>query len=284
MTIDLVDDPDDLVMAVGAEWPGDPFRVELDHVLAYARVIDHPLEAIERTGVAPPVFASVASMSAHSGLLRRLVPHDQLWTTVHLSQSMWFREGIRVGDEVTSNARLLEVRAGSFGCSMTIGVEVCVGGRLVTYAVHRVLIRGRFPTYKRGTVPVDGTRASSRERAEIGRVEHDIGSERSLRYSEVSRDVLPIHTDRDVARQAGFEDLILHGMCTFALCVEAVVDVVAAGAHQRLSAISATFTRPVVCGRPLSVQVLRDAVGSVHVAASQSRRPVIRDGWAVVDE
>jgi acyl dehydratase len=79
-------------------------------------------------------------------------------------------------------------------------------------------------------------------------------SEAALVY-RLSGDMNPLHADPAVARAAGFERPILHGLCTFGVTGWALCGALAGGDATRLRRIGARFSSPVFPGETLRVEV-----------------------------
>jgi 3-hydroxybutyryl-CoA dehydratase len=69
---------------------------------------------------------------------------------------------------------------------------------------------------------------------------------RPIYYAAASGDFNPIHIDPAVAREAGYQGVILQGMCTFAWLADACAAYL--GDPVRVRRISARFTKPVQVG------------------------------------
>lgn len=86
----------------------------------------------------------------------------------------------------------------------------------------------------------------------------------------LSGDSNPLHADPDVARRAGFERPILHGLCTFGVAGHALLKALcwptAQARQQRLEirAIGARFSAPVYPGETLRTEIWQ--LGGGHVA------------------
>lgn len=269
-------------LPLGAERRGDEHRLDEARIRAYTDATNDRFERYAVLGVAPPLYAVVASATAHAGLLLGLVPEHALATTVHLGHAMEFRSALRLGSIITSRAELVETRRSPFGFSLCLQVEVYDdGGELATLSYHRVLFRGVRDGKSAGSSP-PAQRVPRRGVRPLGSRTFHVAPDQSIRYAHASEDHLPIHTTREVARGAGFPDLILHGMCTLAMCAHVAVDLAGDGDPRRLHRIGATFTSPVVVDRDLVVSV-GDAGGGLHsVGASQLGEPVIRDGYVTI--
>ncbi len=69
---------------------------------------------------------------------------------------------------------------------------------------------------------------------------------RPIYYAAVSGDFNPIHIDPNVGRAAGYDGVILQGMCTYAWLADACVAYL--GDPARLARLRARFTKPVQVG------------------------------------
>jgi acyl dehydratase len=82
--------------------------------------------------------------------------------------------------------------------------------------------------------------------------------ETALLY-RLSGDPNPLHCDPDVARAAGFERPILHGLATFGVAGHALLRTMCDYAPERLIAMSGRFSAPVYPGETIRTQMWRDA-------------------------
>jgi acyl dehydratase len=267
---------------VGTVRVGEPYVVTEDAVVAFADATSDDVDHYRRSGTAPPLFASVAAEDSHVGLMLELVPVEAMVAPIHLGHDVTFERPLRVGETVRSRAELVETRQTPFGFSLCLEVELTGedGGRAVI-AYHRVLFRSVRDSVSAGAAPVP-PRPRRHELTRLGEVEVEVSEDQSLRYAAASGDNQLIHTDVDVARQAGFPGLILHGMCTLAFLAAAVAQLAAASDRACVRAVGATFVRPVLVGRSLHITVSDGPGDMVGVTAAQDRRAVIRDGYARV--
>jgi len=74
----------------------------------------------------------------------------------------------------------------------------------------------------------------------------------------LNADPNPLHADPEVARAAGFDKPILHGLCTYGVAARALVDTFADGDGDRLLELNVRFSRPVFPGETLAVRMWRD--------------------------
>ncbi len=75
---------------------------------------------------------------------------------------------------------------------------------------------------------------------------------RPIYYAAASGDFNPIHIDPNVGRAAGYQGVILQGMCTYAWLADACVAYL--GDPARLGRVRARFTKPVQVGDVLTFE------------------------------
>lgn len=94
----------------------------------------------------------------------------------------------------------------------------------------------------------------------------------------------PLHIDPLVARRAGFDRPILHGLATLGLAGRALIHAVCGGDASRLSAIAARFTAPVYPGEAITTEIWQ-AGHTLHFRASVTERGlvVVDHGIAAID-
>ncbi len=74
----------------------------------------------------------------------------------------------------------------------------------------------------------------------------EVDAYRPIYYAAASGDFNPIHIDPNVGRAAGYQGVILQGMCTYAWLADACVEYL--GDPARLARVRARFTKPVQVG------------------------------------
>ena len=74
-------------------------------------------------------------------------------------------------------------------------------------------------------------------------------------------DLNPLHADPEVARAAGFERPILHGLCTFAVAGHALLREACDYDPARLTSMQVRFSAPVYPGETLRTEIWREADG-----------------------
>lgn len=98
----------------------------------------------------------------------------------------------------------------------------------------------------------------------------------ALLYRVASRDWMPIHADPGVAREAGFERPISHGLNNLGLACRAILKTRAAGRPERLGAIAVRFVQPGLPGDTVRVELFEGpaSTGTLHFRATAVERGV----------
>jgi acyl dehydratase len=91
-------------------------------------------------------------------------------------------------------------------------------------------------------------------------------------------DYNPLHSDPEVARSAGFDRPILHGLCGYGMAGRALLKVLARDEPARFKRLDVRFTSPVYPGEPLQIEIWRVGPGdaSFRVVATE-RKVVVED-------
>jgi acyl dehydratase len=98
----------------------------------------------------------------------------------------------------------------------------------------------------------------------------------------LSGDLNPLHIDPEIARAAGFERPILHGLCSYGVAGRAVLRALAGNDTARLTRLDARFSAPVYPGETIETHIWREGDGRARFecwAAERSLR-VLTHGLA----
>jgi acyl dehydratase len=107
--------------------------------------------------------------------------------------------------------------------------------------------------------------------------------EQALIY-RLSGDYNPLHADPEVARSAGLERPILHGLCTYGIVGRALVRELCGDDPARLRQLDCRFTSPVYPGDWLRLSVWRFEAGAAfRVDAPERAAMVINNGYAEIE-
>jgi acyl dehydratase len=91
----------------------------------------------------------------------------------------------------------------------------------------------------------------------------------------LSGDVNPIHADPDVARKAGFDRPILHGLCTYGMGARAVIEKGFYFDASRLKRLAVRFTSPVWPGETVRFELWREEDATVRLRATVDARNAV---------
>lgn len=100
-----------------------------------------------------------------------------------------------------------------------------------------------------------------------------IRPEAALLY-RLSGDYNPVHASPAIARKAGFERPILHGLCTFGMACRALLATVCGNDAARLRSMGGRFSAPVYPGDTLAVQVWDEPGGSIRFRVRVEERDI----------
>jgi acyl dehydratase len=91
----------------------------------------------------------------------------------------------------------------------------------------------------------------------------------------LSGDYNPIHASPEIARKAGFERPILHGLCTLGVATRALLQACCGDVPERLRKVVLRFSSPVYPGETILTQFWKDANGVSFRATAVERKVVV---------
>lgn len=99
----------------------------------------------------------------------------------------------------------------------------------------------------------------------------------------LSGDYNPIHADPELARKAGFDRPILHGLCTLGVATHAVLKACAGGDPGRLRSLKLRFTAPVYPGETITTEFWQEGSNVSFRSLSKERDIVVlNNGYAEI--
>lgn len=119
------------------------------------------------------------------------------------------------------------------------------------------------------------------ERAPDASVEINTLPQSALIY-RLSGDFNPLHADPDVARAAGFERPILHGLCTYGVAGHALLKLVCDYDPARLKRMDVRFSAPVYPGETIRTEVWSEGDGRLafRCLVPERKTVVLNNGYA----
>ncbi|SEI11967.1 MaoC/PaaZ C-terminal domain-containing protein [Paracoccus alkenifer] len=103
---------------------------------------------------------------------------------------------------------------------------------------------------------------------------HTTLPQQALLY-RLSGDLNPLHASPEVARQAGFDRPILHGLCTMGIACRALISALCPNEPGRLRHLSLRFSQPVYPGETIETEIFDADPGEVRFRARVVERDVI---------
>jgi acyl dehydratase len=266
--------------------------IDVDRSRAYAAATNDANPAYTSGRSVPPVFAVVPTWDAMMVALHDVVPAGDQVAMLHAEQDMHFHTPLAPGRSLVTSAEAYGVRSGRMGTRFTMRVvsQDEAGGPVVEQFAT-MLIRGiDGAPADGGQAPPDHAFPAAARASRVAEVTTHVDPDQAVRYAAASGDANPIHVDDEAARAVGLPGVILHGMCTMALCSRAVVDSVAGGDPSRLRRLAVRFYRPVFPGNDLVTsiydagQVAGGGVRAYAFEAASAGKVVVRDGRAEIGD
>ncbi|MGP4115089.1 MaoC/PaaZ C-terminal domain-containing protein [Streptomyces sp. 4N509B] len=261
---------------IGRSYESTGLRVDADASSAYAEAIgDDPADHL-RHGTASPFYAVrlVAPLWRTIYQSPELNTRDQL--VLHAEQRMRVHRELRVGDRLTGRVSVTDVVGFGFNDAAIVhSVLLDRDDRPVVSMDSTLAVRGSTglpPAPRRAGPPERGPLATRLRRV------FDAGA--PARYADAADDHNPLHLDDDAAREAGHPSRIVHGMCTLATGVSALVAALRKRRRERLVDLHARFSRPVLPDSAVDFVAHTSPVAHTYVVgASLDGRPVLKNCW-----
>jgi acyl dehydratase len=146
-----------------------------------------------------------------------------------------------------------------------------------------LMFRTTFSAFIRGEGGFGGGRGPSSsgqgppERAPDDVISYQTTPDQALLY-RLSGDRNPLHSDPEFAKKAGFENPILHGLCTFGFTGRALLVSLCNSDPARFRTMEGRFSRPVAPGDELTVDIWVDGTSAVFRTRNQEGDVAIDQG------
>lgn len=258
---------------------------------AYAAATNDPNPAYLDGRYAPPVFGVVPTWEGLLDVLHGLIPAEFVPMILHLEQDMIFHSPLVPGMTLATEAECHSLRVARSGARITVRMlSEDDTGAPVLEQFSTMFVRGMTGGEDFGPEAPEHAFPDAARRHPVATATRPVDVDQTYRYRDASGDTNPIHVDEEFARKARLPGIILHGLCTMAMCGAAVVDEVAGGDPSRLDRLAVRFSRPVLPGSELVVSIYQgeagEAAGGARARypfeASSGGKLVVRDGLAEV--
>ena len=163
------------------------------------------------------------------------------------------------------------------------GAVVVMESESVDAATGEPRFRTRMSAFIRGEGNFGGERGPSGPRNQPPARDPDLEiryptrPDQALLY-RLSGDRNPLHSDPAFARLAGFEQPILHGLCSYGFTGRALLHGVCGGDPARFRSMEARFSKPVIPGDALTVSIWTGVGEAIFRTSSQNGDVVIDQG------
>ena len=104
-------------------------------------------------------------------------------------------------------------------------------------------------------------------------------AENQAHIYRLSGDYNPLHIDPDSAKFGGFDEPILHGLCTFGHCAHLLLEAICDGDPGRFRKIKVRFSSPVFLGDTLRISAWQDGPGRVIFNGSVGDKEVVSNAY-----
>lgn len=260
------------------------FEVTAERAKQYADATNDPNLAYRSGAYAPPVFAVVPAFDAMSGSSAGLIPPDYLMFIVHGEQDMHFHQPLRPGMQLRTTATPESVRVGGTGTRVVTKAEsVDADGQPVVTQWFTIFVRGMTDGDSAGPdKPNHDLPESAREKPFGEPYVIHVDDDQTYRYRDASGDMMPIHVDDEFAKSVGLPGIIAHGLCTMAMCSQAVIARACDGDPSKLGRLAVRFAANVFPGNDVEVQLYELGDGAYGFEATSAGATVIKNGRAEV--
>ncbi len=260
--------------------------VDPDRVLAYAAATNDDNPAYLSGQFAPPVFGVVPAWDCLIAAVFDVVPPEKKPVMLHAGHDMRFTAPLVPGTTLSTVAEPFSVRpsrAGTWVTVRAVSVDLDTGDQVLEQ-FGTMFVRGWKDVEASGPDRPEHSFPSAGRAEPVAVASSTVDADQTWRYASASGDDNRIHLEDDFARTVGLPGIILHGLCTMAMCSSAVIEAVAGGDPTRLARLAVRFSKPVLPGSDLVTTVypydLQEGGPSFAFEASSRDERVIRDGRA----
>ncbi len=231
------------------------------------------------------VLPSLGVVLAHPGFWPRTLETGLDWVRIlHADQSLVLHRPLPGSAVVRGEARVIDVIDKGAGRGALVVCE-----RLISDAASgELLCTSTYTMFCRGDGGFGGPPRQAPTPHPVPEREPDAICDlptlpqTALLY-RLNGDMNPLHADPEVARQAGFERPVLHGLATFGIACHALLRSLCDYEPARLKAMFGRFTAPVYPGETLRTRLWREPGGfSFTVEVIERRVVAINNGHGLI--
>jgi acyl dehydratase len=258
--------------------------IEAERAKAYAAATNDDNDAYSSGKYAPPVFGVVPTWEAIGASMAEVIPPEAFAFIVHGEQDMHFHQPLVPGTTLKTTTEFHSVRVGSSGTRVVAKLSSAdPDGQPIMDIYSTTFIRGMSDGESAGPEKPDHTFPEAARANKVGEFTIHVDDDQTYRYRDASGDQMPIHVDDAFAKSVGLPGIIAHGLCTMAMCSQAVVKTVAGGDPARVRRLAVRFAKNVIPGNDIVVSIYDAGDGAYAFEAESAGEKVIANGRAEID-
>ena len=224
----------------------------------------------------PKVYPSFATAGAGAGdgdLFKDLNINPMM--IIHGEQRVRIHGALPPAATVKSEMTVAGIYDKGSGALVDLELKSSVDGELLFENVVSMFVRGEGGFG--GERGPKGKKVQAPDRAPDKQVEIRTERRQALLY-RLSGDWNPLHADPDMAKAAGFERPILHGLCTFGCTVRAIQRELCENDPEAIRSMAVRFSAPVLPGDFLSVDLWTEGKTVFAQTKNESDAVVLSNG------
>jgi acyl dehydratase len=199
---------------------------------------------------------------------------------LHGDQRLTLLRPLKVADRLTGRTRITAIADKGAGKPALIRAirDIRDGsGALVAQAEETWVVRGAGGFGGKRNLPDDGPLGTIPDTAPDASINLPTSIGQASLY-RLTGDRNPLHIDPAIAKQAGFDRPILHGLSTMGLVGRALIHGCCAGDPRRISSMHLRFTAPVLPGDTIRTDIWQDQDVLRFRATAMERNIMVIDG------
>ncbi len=277
--------------AIGRKYRAPAVLVKRQKIKEYAEATNDPNPRYKdnvpnKDFIAPPVFA----VTLVGTLFREMLADDigiDFARMVHGEQRIRILQHLVPGDIVSPRGTITNIETKATGGEvLTFDQFLYREGELAVQITTTLFVRSSNKVLTPKNIQEAASASAAKLQDSVAgkpvfTYQVKVKDDQPARYASASGDNNPIHIDPEIAKAAGFPDVILHGLCTMAFTGQAVVENKLGGDISRLTDISVRFSKPVFPKDTLTIEAFeKDDETLSFVAVNNQGVPVITNGVA----
>jgi acyl dehydratase len=237
-----------------------PGRLDPNGIAAFVTATGDETASVVAGRAMPATFPVILVFSAVEAARADLPA--QAWERVrggvHGEHDIVLHRTLEPGDALTTWSQISGIRTSRAGTKVAVHLEqIDSDGRLAVEQWWTMVLLGLDGLPDLGTMPA-GHRFPGCARAHpLGTSNYHVDGQTAQRYAVVSGDWSTHHFDIEAARDAGFDFVFAHGLCTMAICTHRMLNLLGVDDPGLVSRVAVRFASPT----PLDCDLTVNAYG-----------------------